>query len=87
MKIWKFSFETQNYIQIVMPAGAQSLTVQTQGNTPCLWALVDENNPPVVRIFRIYGTGHAIPGEVGAYVGTYQLDGGALVFHMFEIMP
>jgi len=68
-----------------MPKGAQVLTVQTQGNKPHIWALVDVDQKEVeVRKFVTYGTGHLMPNDPGQYIGTFQLNGGALVFHLFE---
>jgi hypothetical protein len=33
----------------------------------------------------MYGTGHDMPDDPGQYVGTFQMHGGALVFHLFEV--
>jgi hypothetical protein len=87
--IWKFTLETTDNQVIEMPIGAEILTVQMQGSTPCLWALV---NPDVVkeqRRIEIYGTGHEMRYDMRVnqkYIGTYQLAGGGLVFHVFEIL-
>ena len=87
MKVWQFSFEAEDRrVEIRMPEGARILTVQTQGNRPCIWALVEEGKPLVVRRFHIYEVGQTVSSEIGDYVGTYQLEGGARVLHMFEIM-
>jgi hypothetical protein len=68
-----------------MPKGAQVLTVQTQDNRPHIWALIDVDESRVeMRKFVPYGTGHLMPDEPGQYIGTFQLNGGALVFHLFE---
>ena len=84
--IWKFSLALPHDIIIVrMPVSARALCVQVQGGVPCLWALVyDTEGPTVNRKFRTYGTGHEHESITGTYVGTYQLAGGALVFHVFE---
>jgi hypothetical protein len=83
--IWKYQLRPGSGITILdMPEGAQPLTVQSQGNHPCLWALVDpEMGPKEVRI-RTYATGEPILGApvMAHYVGTYQICGG-LVFHAF----
>ena len=81
--IWKFSLSTVDSEQVKMPEGAQLLCVQTQGGGPCLWALVDDTARTVTRTIQTRGTGH-MADNVGAYVGTYQLHGGALVFHVFD---
>ena len=80
--IWKFGLLTVNEQAIDMPAGAEVLCVQTQDDSPQLWALVDPKAPRIPRKFRIFGTGD--PSVSGTYVGTYQLLGGKLVFHVFE---
>lgn len=71
---------------VVMPRAAQVLSVQTQDGLPQLWALVDEKAPTEQRTFAIYGTGNPMPdcADYGRFVGTYQMYGGSLVFHVFE---
>lgn len=83
--IWKFALPCVDEAFVSMPVGAQILCVQTQINNPCLWAVVDPDAlTKEVRRFNIYGTGHEIEGEPGTYIGTFQLAGGTLVFHVFE---
>ena len=57
---------------------------QMQGEQPQLWALVDPDQPNEWRTFEMYGTGHPMPANPGEYVETFQMDGGALVWHVFE---
>jgi hypothetical protein len=80
--IWKWTLKPQTVID--MPDGAQVLTVQMQHGEPQLWALVDPVAPTVKRVFNIYGTGHSMGDRTGSYIGTFQMDGGSLVFHVFE---
>ena len=82
--IWKYPIETTEVQQIGMPQGAEILCVQMQASTPCLWALCEHAAPRQPRTIRIFGTGNPITEEPGRYIGTYQLSGGALVFHVFE---
>lgn len=59
-----------------------------QYGKPQIWALVDPQSPVVMRAFRLAGTGHPIeerPGEKMQYINSFQIDGGALVFHLFEV--
>src|SRR5262245_16240690 len=88
-KIWKFPFQNIGYhITLDMPEGARPLCVQIQDNMPCVWALVDPGNPKRPRRFRLAGTGHPIePEDVGRYVGTFQMQNGELVFHLFDLEP
>lgn len=72
---------------IEMPFGAKILTVQTQHELPCIWAIVDTENGNEMRNFKLYGTGHPIETSLfHTYIGTFQLRGGDLVFHLFEVM-
>ena len=87
MRIWKFTLQVTDHQQVLMPRGAQVLSVQTQHNMPQVWALVDERAPLEPRGFATYGTGNPMPEQVyfGRFVGTYQIDSGSLVFHVFEV--
>jgi len=76
-----------DYVRVDMPRGAELLCVQMQHGTPCVWALVDPTVALMTRVLRIAGTGHPIERDVGRYVGTFQMHGGALVFHVFEVTP
>ena len=72
--------------KLLLPHGAQVLTVQMQQGEPCLWARVDPGNPPERRVFDTFGTGHKMPDDrTLVYVATFQMDGGALVWHAFEV--
>lgn len=84
--IWKFPLKTTDEQVIIMPAGAEILTIQTQYEEPCIWALVDPLRPKKERIILIHGTGHPVSDTIKkqTYIGTYQLHGGSLVFHAFE---
>ena len=83
--IWKFPLSLQDKTVITMPRSAVILCVQTQFNKPYLWALIHEiDGPKIERTYTTYGTGHKHKAITGRYIGTYQLDGGALVFHVFE---
>lgn len=85
--IWKFELETTDDIKLSMPKAAQILSLQTQNGVPCIWAMVNPANEKEERTFRIYGTGHPIDAEKEQrFVGTYQLLGGQLVFHVFETL-
>lgn len=81
-EVWKFMLPTSGLTR--MPKGAQVLAIQTQNGDPQMWALVDIEAPLVERKFAVYGTGRRIGSNAGQYVGTFQIEGGALVFHVFE---
>lgn len=84
--VWKYPFRIENVIELDLPGGhlAQILSVQTQNGMPTLWALVNPN----VAVSRVkllcFGTGHPIDGDkIGAFIGTFQMYDGGLVFHIF----
>lgn len=84
--IHKFPLQITASQAVVMPQGAEILAVQAQGQTPCLWALVDPERETEIRIIEIFGTGDPIieGGKARSYLGTFQLKGGESVFHAFE---
>ena len=86
MRIWKWTLQVTDLQAVQMPRGATVLSVQLQHGMPQVWALVDETAPQEPFTFAAYGTGNPMPEVVdfGRFVGTYQLDDGALVFHVFE---
>lgn len=82
-QVWKFVLQPE--IEVEMPKGAKLLSVACQGSEICLWAKVDPNAGNETRSFVGYGTGHEIPDDMHLeFVGTALLDGGAMVFHIFE---
>lgn len=84
MKIFKYPLSITDEQTIGMPIGSEILTVQTQNGNPCLWALVNPGNAPEKRAINIYGTGNEIAMHPGHCIGTFQVHGGSLVFHVFE---
>jgi len=80
--IWKYELKPVTTLQV--PIGAKTLCVQVQDNLPCIWMLVDPENKKESRTFNVYGTGQIILEKSGEYVGTIQMNKGALVFHIFE---
>ena len=90
MKVYKYPIPTIDCFSLLLPRGAKVLCVQPQGDAVCIWALVDPDAEKLSRKFYIVGTGHELGSEVStrdaaeAYVGTFQVHGGTLVFHLFE---
>jgi hypothetical protein len=86
--IYKYPLKLTGEQTIEMPRGAEILSVQDQGGTICVWALVDTKSETKQYTFRIYGTGHELPEQCGmfermiyAHVGSVQQDG--FVWHVF----
>ena len=84
--IWKFPINSIGVNKIMMPMDAVILTLQTQGNMPCMWALCDPSKTEVERTFEPFSTGETFNPSNMSYIGTFQIHNGALVFHLFEIV-
>jgi hypothetical protein len=86
-KIYKYRLENLSSQEIEMPVEAEILSVQTQNDIPCIWALIDPRAALEKVTFEIIGTGYEIPNVIDGvevdrkYVGTFQLS--MLVFHCF----
>lgn len=85
MQIWKWPLVLADRQVIEVPAGARLLAVQVQRGSPQVWALCDPEKPKEPRGLAMYGTGHPVPADPGRYLGTFQIDGGQFVFHVFEV--
>lgn len=92
-KVFKYEIPVRDTFQMQLPEGAKVLHFATQGpgQSAFIWALVDPNASTMTdRYFRLAGTGHDIgenPGWDSQYVGTTHTMGGALVWHLFELVP
>lgn len=82
--IWKFAIPDSTVVTLTMPQDATPLSVQMQCGSPVLWALVDPEAPKVERTFHVVGTGWDFDPTGTSYVGTFQVQEGLLVFHLFE---
>ena len=93
LTIYKYTIDPNDYVEMYMPRDAQILTVNTQidpndySEKVQLWALVDHKDEKHIRKFRLVGTGHPIEESIESlnYIGTFQMSGGALIFHLFEL--
>lgn len=84
--IWKFDV-TQTLKQPVtleLPGGYEILSLQVQRGRICFWALVEPDAPKVDSTFAIYGTGYDVPAEPGEFIGTVQMFGDSIIWHVFE---
>lgn len=82
--IWKFTLTPGQ--PVMMPAG-KVLSAHGQHDKICVWAEVDPSTPLRPRHFNVYGTGHTLPEMPGYFLGTALIDGGNLVFHVYEAAP
>lgn len=82
--IHKFPIRIDDAQDVMLPFGAHILTAAYQGDTLCLWAMVESDNTPETRRVLIYGTGHQIRDTGLRYIDTVQQAGGKLIWHVFE---
>jgi len=86
--IWKYPVSADKQFSLDIPKGAQFLDVQTQGETPVMWFRVESENPPESWHFAVVGTGQPTPddaeGDDWWHLGTFQMFGGAMVWHLFQ---
>lgn len=85
MEVWKYTLETGTK-SLAVPLDAKFLYVAVQYGEPQLWALVNPKASKEIRQIRIVGTGHYMDlSNTYEHLGSFLLEGGALVFHVFEI--
>ena len=89
LTVWKYPVPVEDEFELAIPVPARPLTVQIQDGMPYLWALVDPDPNRLLarRRFRLAGTGHPIEEQNDElqYIGTFQMHGDALVFHVFWV--
>ena len=90
--IWKYALDPMRTESIEMPIGSKILHVAGQHGLVCFWAEIPErpeDGPSESRTFFVTGTGHPLPnGEsVVQHVGTAFTQIGALVWHVYEVLP
>lgn len=84
--VYKYELAVTEEQICVMPIGAKILSIQTQNEQICLWALVDtEQKEFEARGIVIKGTGYNLSEyEHLEYIGTGQMAEGNFVYHCFE---
>lgn len=85
-QVFKYTLNMTDITHVAMPQGGQVLSAQVQHGNVQVWALVDPSKPEEARTFRIAGTGHPIEHANIRFIGTVQMQGGSLVFHVFEVL-
>lgn len=87
MTIWKYDLQLVLKQDVAMPSGSRVLCVQAQNNKPYLWALVNPEAELCLRGVNVYTTGEkcldAVDLGLMEYAGTFQLDCGRHVYHVF----
>ena len=85
--VYKFDLIIADEQTILLHPSAEILHVALQDcrSTLCLWALIDTADVSLrLRRIFIHGTGHDVGDAPKKYIGTFQLDSGRLVFHVFD---
>jgi hypothetical protein len=80
--IWKVELDA-NMRAMTLVEGAKPLCVQMQNDIPCMWVEVWSERPVRGYDIVIVGTGQPIPPGPWQYAGTFQIDSGSLVFHVY----
>lgn len=90
LAVWKFVLDKTDQQIIQVPVGAKVLSVAEQQSEIVLYFLVQPGARKVDRQVFIYGTGHPIYTDEkdcwsprNRFVGTVNLLGGKLMFHVF----
>lgn len=88
--VYKFPLPVRDRFCIALPMDAQIVAVQAQNDIPTIWAVVTIDADTQPYTFEIVATGQPLQrlatGEQRKHLGTVQLYGGSLVFHVFEIV-
>ncbi len=88
--ISKYQIKFDTYQEILLPVGAEILSVQMNGGLLYLWALVNQNERnTITRFIEIFSTGEAIKNFdsfARKYISTL-LFGGSPENHVFEREP
>jgi hypothetical protein len=86
-RIHKYPFAIDDDVIVNLPLNATIISIQLQGDIPCVWAIVNPLEQYVEsRQFKVFGTGHPMPETIlrtHEFRATLQLSNG-LVFHVFE---
>lgn len=83
--IWKYELKVTDINRLELPKGANILCVQLQSGQPCLWVETNSlESHKEVHVIETFGTGHKLDESPRKYIGTYQLQNGALVFHVYQ---
>lgn len=86
MQILKYTISATKPEQLIdMPISTKILSIQVQQGQACIWALVNTHLPTVTRVIHVITTGEEFAFDyfTHQYVGTFQLEDGNYVAHVF----
>ena len=69
---------------VMMPEGAEILSIQMQHSVISIWTIVNIGAVLVERNIVIFGTGEVLPDDMRGYKYITTVQMGALVWHFFE---
>lgn len=81
-KIFKYTLNPTR--DLVLPYGARLLHVAEQHGEAVLWAEIETTNLIVYRKLAHIPTGGTPPKD-GLYIGTFLMENGSLVFHVYDL--
>jgi len=83
--IWKYNVKIDDVQKVQMPMASKLLSVQVRHGMVAIWAMVNPEQQMVLRTIQMAGTGHDMSDRImGDFLGTFQIENGALVFHVFD---
>lgn len=88
-RVFKYEVPIDDRFTLKLPRHAKIIAFQVQHEQPQVWALVDpEEKTMMDRDFILAGTGHPIDEREDNlhHLGTWQMRGGSLVWHLFEVI-
>jgi hypothetical protein len=80
--IYKYDVPMLDTVTMMMPVGAEVLSVGVQDGRIYLWAVVETTAPAMSRVFYVCGTGNPLNVGNARFIGTVQMD--YFVWHVFE---
>lgn len=88
--IWKYPIGDAGEATVVVPAGAEPLSVGLDpAGEVCVWLACDPEAERVERRFLVRDTGDMLLGSVletaARFVGTVKSAGGGLMFHVLDL--
>lgn len=82
---YKLTFFDAEEQEIEMPLNSEILSVQLRGNEPYLWAMVNSEEPIVVRKILVIRTGNPVATIFNyKFIGTVQCYKSNSTFHFFD---
>lgn len=86
-KIYKYELNVETFQDVLLPIGAEILTIRSQNEIAYLYALVDPEQIEKENILiELYGTDETIQEDIGIsrkYISTFEAFKGHMILHAF----